>query len=90
MRLNAIQLLTNSAIMMSILFVPLLAQQRGASGFQIGLIVAGYGAAMFISNYIFGRAADSLPPKKLLYAGFICSSVTFFLQMFATDPLSLE
>jgi len=89
MRLNAIQLLTNSAIMMSVLFVPLLAQQRGASGFQIGLIVAGYGAAMFISNYIFGRAADSLPPKKLLYAGFISSSVTFFLQMFATDPLSL-
>lgn len=89
MRLNSIQLLTNSAIMMSTLFVPLLAQQLGASGFQIGLIVAGYGAAMFISNYIFGRAADSLPPKKLLYAGFISSSVTFFLQMFATDPLSL-
>jgi DHA1 family multidrug resistance protein-like MFS transporter len=89
MRLNAIQLLTNSAIMMSVLFVPLLAQQLGASGFQIGLIVAGYAAAMFISNYIFGRAADLLPPKTLLYAGFISSSATFFLQMFATDPLSL-
>ncbi len=89
MRLNAIQLLTNSAIMMSVLFVPLLAQQLGASGFQIGLIVAGYGASMFISNYMFGRAADSLPPKKLLYTGFLSSSATFFLQMFASDPLSL-
>ncbi|MDD5615998.1 MAG: MFS transporter [Candidatus Methanoperedens sp.] len=89
MRLNAIQLLTNSAIMMSVLFVPLLAQQLGASGFQIGLIVAGYGASMFISNYIFGRAADSMPPKTLFYAGFLSSSATFFMQMFATDPLSL-
>ncbi len=89
MRLNAIQLLTNSAIMMSVLFIPLLAQQLGASGFQIGLIVAGYGASMFISNYIFGRAADSMPPKMLLYAGFLSSSATFFMQMFATDPLSL-
>ncbi len=89
MRLNAIQLLTNSAIMMSVLFVPLLAQQLGASGFQIGLIVAGYGASMFISNYIFGRAADSMPPKMLFYAGFLSSSATFFMQMFATDPLSL-
>jgi DHA1 family multidrug resistance protein-like MFS transporter len=89
MRLNAIQLLTNSAIMMSILFIPLLAQELGASGSQIGIIVAVYGASFFISTYIFSRVADSLPPKRLLYAGFLSSTATFFLQIFAFDPCSL-
>ncbi|MDD1744359.1 MAG: MFS transporter [Candidatus Methanoperedens sp.] len=89
MRLNAIQLLTNSAIMMSVLFIPLLAHELGASGSQIGIIVAVYGASFFISTYIFSRAADSLPPKTLLYAGFLSSTATFFLQMFASDPITL-
>jgi predicted MFS family arabinose efflux permease len=75
--------------MMSILFIPLLAHDLGASGSQIGIIVAVYGASIFISTYIFSRAADSLPPKTLLYAGFLSSTVTFFLQMFAYDPFTL-
>jgi DHA1 family multidrug resistance protein-like MFS transporter len=89
MRLNMIQLLTNSAVMMSILFIPLLAQELGASGSQIGIIVAVYGGSIFISTYIFSRAAASLPPKTLLYAGFLSATATFFLQMFAFDPFSL-
>jgi DHA1 family multidrug resistance protein-like MFS transporter len=89
MRLNTIQLLTNSAVMMSIIFIPLLAKEFGASGSQIGIIVAVYGASIFISTYIFSRAADSLPPKTLLYAGFLSATVTFFLQIFAYDPFSL-
>ncbi len=89
MRLNAIQLFINSAVMMSSLFIPILAHNLGATGTQIGIIGAVYGAALFISTYIFSRAADSYPPKKLLYAGFISATVTFFLQVFAYDPLSL-
>ncbi len=89
MRLNTIQLFINMAVMMSNLFIPVLAHNLGASGTQIGIIGAVYGAAMFISTYIFSRAADSYPPKTLLYAGFISATVTFFLQVFAYDPLSL-
>ncbi len=89
MRLNAIQLFINMAVMMSSLFIPVLAHNLGASGIEIGIIGAVYGAALFISTYIFSRAADSYPPKTLLYAGFISASVTFFLQVFAYDPLSL-
>ncbi len=89
MRLNAIQLFINSAVMMSNLFIPILAHNLGASGTQIGIIGAVYGTALFISTYVFSRAADSYPPKTLLYAGFISASVTFFLQVFAHDPLSL-
>lgn len=89
MRLNAIQFLTNSAIMMSNLLIPIVARQLDASGTQIGIIVAAYSSALFISTYIFSRASDSHPPKVLLYAGFLSATVTFFLQIFAQDPLSL-
>src|SRR5574341_792250 len=89
MRLNAIQFLTNSAIMMSNLLIPIVARELGASGTQIGIIVAAYNSALFISTYIFSRASDSYQPKILLYAGFLSASVTFFLQIFAKDPLSL-
>jgi len=89
MRLNAIQLFINTAVMMSNLFIPIIAHEFNASGTQIGLIGAVYGAALFVSTYTFSRASDSVPPKTLLYAGFLSASVTFFLQMFAYDPFSL-
>jgi MFS family permease len=89
MRLNAIQLFINTAVMMSNLFIPILAHNLGATGTQIGIIGAVYGAALFVSTYIFSRAADSFPPKTLLYAGFLSATMTFFLQQFARDPLSL-
>jgi MFS family permease len=75
--------------MMSNLFIPILAYDLGATGTEIGMIGAVYGAALFISSYFFSRASDQYPPKIILYAGFFTSSVTFFLQMFAYDPLSL-
>lgn len=89
MRLNAIQLFINSAVMMSNLFIPILAHNLGASGTQIGIIGAMYGAALFVSTYMFSRAADMFPSKRLLYAGFLSAAVTFFLQVFAYDPMSL-
>jgi predicted MFS family arabinose efflux permease len=89
MRLNVIQLFINSSIMMSNLFIPIFASELHATGSQIGIIGACYGAALFLSTYIFSRAADTYPPKMLLLAGFLSSSVTFFIQMFAYDPISL-
>ena len=89
MRINAIQLFINSAVMMSSLFIPLLAHDLGASGTEIGIIGAVYGASLFISTYMFSRIADAYSPKTLLYAGFLSATVTFFLQIFATSPLDL-
>ncbi len=89
MRLNAIQLLINSSIMMSNLFIPIFASDLRATGTQIGIIGASYGAALFFSTYIFSKAAEAFPPKVLLYAGFISSSITFFIQAYAYDPFSL-
>lgn len=89
MRFNAIHFFTNTSVMMSNIFIPILAYNLGATGTEIGMIGAVYGAALFISSYIFSRAVDSYRPKTLLYAGFFTASITFFLQMFAYDPLSL-
>lgn len=89
MRLNVIQLFINSSIMMSNLFIPIFASELNATGTQIGIIGACYGVALFLSSYIFSKASDSYPPKMLLLAGFLSSSVTFFIQMFAYDPISL-
>jgi predicted MFS family arabinose efflux permease len=75
--------------MMSNLFIPIFATELNASGTQIGIIGACYGAALFLSTYIFSRASDNYPPKTLLYAGFLSSSITFFIQMYAYDPFSL-
>lgn len=89
MRLNIIQLFINSSIMMSNLFIPIFASELHATGTQIGIIGACYGLALFFSTYIFSKAADNYPPKTLLYIGFVSSSITFFIQMFAYDPVSL-
>ncbi|NJD54339.1 MAG: MFS transporter [Candidatus Methanoperedens sp.] len=89
MRLNIIQLFINSSVMMSNLFIPIFASELHATGTQIGIIGACYGLALFLSTYIFSRAADNYPPKMLLYIGFVSSSITFFIQMFAYDPASL-
>ncbi len=75
--------------MMSIVFIPILADNLGASGTEIGMIGAVYGASLFISTYIFSRASDILPPKVLLYTGFLSSAITFLLQTLAYDPFSL-
>lgn len=89
MMLNAIQLFVNSAIMMSNLFIPVIAHELGASGTEIGIIGAAYGAALFLSTYIFSRASESISPKTVLFAGFLSAAVTFFLQIFATSPFTL-
>jgi predicted MFS family arabinose efflux permease len=89
MRLNSIQLFISSAVMMSGLFIPIIAHEFSATGTEIGMIGAVYGATLFISTYIFSRAAGSYPPKTILCAGFAGSAFTFFVQIFAYDPLSL-
>jgi len=89
MRLNTIQFLTNSSYMMSIIFIPLMAESLGASYFEIGVISAVFGATSFISSFIFGKAADIHRLRIVVLIGLAVSAVTFFLQVFAYDPFSL-
>lgn len=89
MRLNIIQFFTSASIMMSLIFIPNLAEEMGATYTQVGIIMSVYGACLFFSTYIFSKAADVWNIKKLLLLGLACSAIAYFLQVFAYDPWSL-
>jgi MFS family permease len=86
MKTDSIQFLSYAAIMASLLFIPSFAQDLGASNFEVGLIVASYGAALFLSSYIFGRLADIHGRIFFLRVGLFVSGITFFLQIFSFNP----
>lgn len=89
MNTNIIQLLLNTSIMLSWIFIPNLSKELGASNIQVGLIGASYGVAVFLSSYIFGRASDMLGRKLFLCSGLGLCAVSFFLQVFASSVASL-
>ncbi|MCK4937915.1 MAG: MFS transporter [Methanosarcinales archaeon] len=81
--------MTNTSVMMSMIYIPLLAEDMGATYTQIGIIMSVYGACLFVSTYIFSKLSDTWDIKKLLIIGLACSVVAYFLQVFTYDPLSL-
>ncbi len=89
MKLNSIQFFTNTSMMISMMLIPVIAEDFGANYMQIGVIIGVYGLCLFISSYVFSRAADAWNIKKLLVAGLAFSAVAYFLQVFANDPFSL-
>lgn len=89
MRLNLIQFLANSSLMMSGVFMPVFAKSLGASYFEVGLISAFFAAASFFSSFIFGKAADINSLRPIIQAGLAVSAVSFFMQIFAYDAASL-
>jgi len=86
---SAIQLLSYASLMMGMIVIPLLASDLGANYLEIGVIVAAYGALVFVSSYIFGRASDIHGRKILLVLGLLASTAAFFLQIFADSVFSL-
>lgn len=89
MRASIINFLTESAIASSLLFIPIFAKELGAKDFEIGLIGAFYGLAMFISSYIFGRLSDIYGRKKFLIFGLLASAISLLLQVFSQNPFQL-
>lgn len=89
MKANAIQFLTYSATSSSMIFIPVLASELGASDFEIGIIGSVYGLAMFLSFYIFGRASDIYGKKIFLLIGLSACIISFPLQTFAFSPFTL-
>lgn len=71
------------------LFIPILAKDLNANDFQIGIIGASYGFAVFVSSYAFGRASDIYGKRLFLWLGLLLSAIAFSLQIFAFGPYSL-
>ena len=60
MRPNLIQFLSLAATNVSWVYIPILAKGLGLSDTYIGIVVALYAFALFLSSYLFGRASDKL------------------------------
>lgn len=89
MRLNSIQFLTNTSMMMSLMFIPNLAVEMGASFTLVGIIMCINGLCLCISSYFFSKLADTWDIKKLLDIGLLLTALAYFLQIFAYDLVSL-
>ncbi|MGQ9582301.1 MAG: MFS transporter [Thermoplasmatota archaeon] len=90
MRIEAVQLLSQSGAFSASLFVPVLARGLGAGDFEVGAIVSLFGFAGFLSQFIFGRAADVHGARLYLLAGLLLSAVAAPVQVLARDPLQLS
>jgi len=86
---NVIQLLSNAAIYASSLFIPILAQEMGASSFEIGIMVSVFYLTYFIASYFLGILSDRYGLNKFLRIGLLGSSIFFALQVLAKDLPSL-
>ena len=69
MKPSVIQMLSSVAVFASFLFIPNLARELGASEYEVGIIGAVYGLAVFTSSYIFDRAADVYDRKRIIRVG---------------------
>lgn len=71
-----VQFLANTALVIAIVYLPLLAREIGASKAQVGLMVGFYQAALLVSGVVFGRWADFADRKLFVIAGCIATVMT--------------
>ena len=83
-----VTLLANLAVESSLIFLPLFAQDLGASKFQIGIIGATYGITYFTSSWIFGRLSDLKGRLVFVRIGLGSSMLTLALQTLATNAVA--
>ncbi|HBQ28765.1 MAG TPA: arabinose ABC transporter permease, partial [Desulfotomaculum sp.] len=83
LKANLINFLIYFAIETSILFIPLLAAELGASNFLVGVNGAAYGVAFLISSLIFGRKSDTRGRVIYIQLGLGIGSVAYLTQLLA-------
>lgn len=86
---NLINFLINYSSYLSLIFIPLLAADLGASDFQVGVAVSAYGTAFLVSSLFFGRKSDSRGRLGYVRWGCLAVSFAFFSQVFASSVLLL-
>jgi len=89
MKTGYIILFSSLAIASSQIFIPIIAQNFGASNIEIGIIVASYNLAMFLAYYLFGRASDIYGRQLFLKIGLFTSVISFALQATVGDNATL-
>ncbi|AGL02109.1 MFS transporter [Desulfoscipio gibsoniae] len=95
MQINSVQLVSivnffmNFAIQGSLIFIPLLGAQMGASDFQVGLIGACYGGSYLLSSLYFGRQSDRSGRLGFVRIGLLLCAITFAAQLLANQIFTL-
>ncbi len=84
-----ITLLNNFALETSIVFLPLFAEELGASKFQIGLLGSAYGITYAVSSLVFSRQADRGSSVRLVRFSLGFGILVFASQSFAGNPFYL-
>lgn len=84
-RASAINFLVNTATFGAALFIPKIAENVGASGYQLTAIVSGYNLALFLTSWYFGRLADTRGKRAVMLAGlglstFVCLAHIFLIN----------
>lgn len=87
MKTETIQVMAGAASLAAFTYVPILARDvLGLSEFYVTLLVGSYGAAGFVSSYIFGRAGDIYGRRIILRFGLLMGTVSFGLICLASNP----
>lgn len=73
------------AVFTSLIFIPIYADELGATDFEVGLIVGGYSLALFVSSYVFGREADIKGRKRILQLGLVLSGFSALTQIITPE-----
>jgi DHA1 family multidrug resistance protein-like MFS transporter len=84
-----ITLLSNFALQTSAVFLPLYAEDIGASKFQIGIISGAYGIAYAIAALLLSRYADRGKAVIMVRFSLFLGAIAFFSQTLAGEPVSL-
>lgn len=83
--INSLNFFLNTAVLGSLIFIPLLGAQMGASDFQIGLIGAAYGGAVLASSLYSGRQSDKRGRIGFVRTGLLLCIIALSAQIFARD-----
>lgn len=86
---SLIQFLTYTAILLSSIFIPILAKELGAGAFEVGLIVSAYYFFYLVANLLFSYFSDRFGGKVFLRLGLLLSTFAFAFQILARNVPSL-
>jgi MFS family permease len=90
MKAGYIQMLSSAGLSSAALLIPnMLRDELGANTVEIGLIIAAFNLALFVSSYIFGRASDVHGRKLYLQGGLALTCVALFLLVFVNNTETL-
>ncbi|MCX8174444.1 MAG: MFS transporter [Thermoplasmata archaeon] len=84
-RVATVNFLVNCAIFGAALFIPQIASNVGANGFQLTAIISGYNFSLFLTSWYFGRLADTRGKRYVMLFGlgisvFVCLAHIFLIN----------